>query len=591
MSTASATPLSEYPPTRVGGTNLAVALSAITILIAALLVSCSSDRPGRSDTGTVDSRGFEISAGSLTLRGDSGVAPEGTTVSARSRADSLFGERADSLIPISETFDIVLGGGSVQPATPIHARFAVDGGQVRRLLDSGVELVAVSRPDDTDSFDYLPAVFDAVTNTVTVDLPHLSGWSLFGFDPAKFVDSVLVTVKHALGLNFPKPDCVGRTADFAISKHEITAVTNDVAWGCIHVTQQGQEGTLGIDLYSNTPYLWKIDTTPDPIRTRVHDLDLSTYPAGALYQQIIGRNSPGDAFLLPGGAVTMEFGQYNLSPQSGALSYDTGTYVVGLIGYGMSTVLGKLNVGKYPKLLESAEALDCLSQLARSYADISAKLAPATIGAMIHDVIGCIGKAGRDWFANIVAFFGGALAGAVIGPLISFLSLRLQAQSASFRVTVDNGQGRADGTVATDHGYGRLELGMTAQDVTGILTPVARDVTTYRRCRVISNQADTVWDLAVWLNTDKGVVTGIETPQGTTTDRGVGDGSTPAQVLTAYSADHTIEQGNIGGQGSPAVIVRAKNSPAPGRFICFPIKRDGSVGPPSIGRPYASEGC
>ncbi|BAW07052.1 hypothetical protein NSERKGN1266_43100 [Nocardia seriolae] len=95
----------------------------------------------------------------------------------------------------------------------------------------------------------------------------------------------------------------------------------------------------------------------------------------------------------------------------------------------------------------------------------------------------------------------------------------------------------------------------------------------------------------MWIDTAKGVVTGIETPPGTTTDRGVGDGSTPARIIAAYNADHTIEQGAIGGQGSPAIIVSSKTATDRTHFLCFPIKEDGNAGPPSIGRPYASEGC
>lgn len=420
---------SEMETLTMNRTRLGVTVATLAVC---LTVSCSTS-PTVTDSTTVSDNGFSAFHGALSISGGPGVAPPGTIVNVRPGMQPAFPEAGEMLIPLSEAFDITLNGGTVQPASPVRAIFAVDRDQVQKLLDRGVQLAVVSELND--EAEYIPAVLDRESSTVVAELPHFSSWGLFGFDSQRLVDDVVLTLESVLGTRFPKPDCVGKTADYAVTRYGVSPITDDIAWSCIrHIPAGPQEGRLGIDLYSNTPYIWKVDATPDPVDTRANEIDLDNYAPSALYAQMIGRSSGEETFLLPGGSVSMDFGQYELSPERGTLAYDVGVYTVGLLGYGVSVALSKLKVGSYQKLLDNAEAIDCLTSLRRGYADLSVNVNPATIGRMIQEVLSCVGRMGGDVLKKAIAFVAGGLAGAVTGPILSFLSPRLRTQSASFEV-------------------------------------------------------------------------------------------------------------------------------------------------------------
>ena len=88
-------------------------------------------------------------------------------------------------------------------------------------------------------------------------------------------------------------------------------------------------------------------------------------------------------------------------------------------------------------------------------------------------------------------------------------------------------------------------------------------------------------------------MTGIDTPPGVVTGRGVGDGSTPAEIRAAYAGpQYTIDEGNVGGQGLLAInVFEGPNNYTNHRLLSFPIGDNGRAESPSVGRATASEGC
>ncbi|UNN05166.1 hypothetical protein [Rhodococcus opacus] len=424
--------------------NRSVILIAALAVIISVLTSCSSDHaPTSSSTNStkVGADGFSIVQGDVAVSAGADVAPVGTTVSVANADQSLPQDVASMVVTLAGPVRVQLGDGAVQPTSPVTLAFKLNGTEAQKQLDAGNVPVLLLQSEGSESVDVIDAKWDAATTALTARAPHLSfAWPGF-FNPGAFINEVKDAMSRTLGLSFPKPDCLGKSADFSHTSYHISAITNDVAWPCIRMTPQAQEGTLGIDLYSNTPYLWKVVATPAPIETSQQPTDIETYPAAALYKQIADNDGDPDTILMPGQSVALDFGQYELSPQSGTLTYDVGTYMIGLVGYGISTTLGKFSPGKYQRLLEDRAAIQCLAEMSSSINGPQPEMNGARLGELVKDVIGCTGAVGGSIF-NVLT---GALGGAVMGPLVSLVSPRLAAQSASFTVTSTNDQNGGSG--------------------------------------------------------------------------------------------------------------------------------------------------
>ncbi len=143
--------------------------------------------------------------------------------------------------------------------------------------------------------------------------------------------------------------------------------------------------------------------------------------------------------------------------------------------------------------------------------------------------------------------------------------------------------------VASFDGYGALKIGMTQAEATAAMGPAPSNE--FYHCIVLGENAIDV--LKVWIAESSSRVTGIETPHGVMTDRGVGDGSTPDQIRAAYSGpEYTIEEGNVGGQGMSAInVFEGPKDDTNHRLLGFAIGNDGRASPPSIGRRKDSESC
>ncbi|CAM2740948.1 VWA domain-containing protein [Skermania piniformis] len=141
--------------------------------------------------------------------------------------------------------------------------------------------------------------------------------------------------------------------------------------------------------------------------------------------------------------------------------------------------------------------------------------------------------------------------------------------------------------LADFQGYGPMKIGMTETEVRSVAEKPL-DKQHYYNCTVLAAARGADWrELSVWIDDKTGKVTGINTPLGTMTDRGVGDGSTVAAVTEAYAADASVERAT-GGQGSKILRVTPKDA---GYSIAFTLADDDTIGQPHIGRSQGSEGC
>jgi hypothetical protein len=180
------------------------------------------------------------------------------------------------------------------------------------------------------------------------------------------------------------------------------------------------------------------------------------------------------------------------------------------------------------------------------------------------------------------------VAAAVIAVLVLVVVLAFQLFGGE-STTSATGKAPSATDGASINGYGSLRIGMTEAEATSVMGSAPKHH--FFNCTVIGE--NTLGALKVWIADSSGRVTGIETPAGTKTDRGVGDGSTPAEVRAAYSGpEYTIDEGNVGGQGMSAInVFEGPKEYTSHRLLSFLVDADGRTGPPSIGRPKGWEGC
>ena len=136
---------------------------------------------------------------------------------------------------------------------------------------------------------------------------------------------------------------------------------------------------------------------------------------------------------------------------------------------------------------------------------------------------------------------------------------------------------------ATANSFGPVSIGMTLDEATTALADTPIDTSNEHGCTYLTGRADGDYaGLIVYVADDSSRVIGIRTPEGTLTDRGVGDGSSPDQLEAAYAQDHAIEIGRFDGR-----IVRSTN---PNEFLSFALQ-DGTLSAPYIGRYYWDDDC
>ncbi|WP_139278422.1 hypothetical protein [Rhodococcoides fascians] len=400
----------------------------VSVLASGFAVACSSEP--QLAAVPVDPGGFRLTAGGVTVSGGAGVAPEGTQATIERTDDQLPNEVQQSVTAGGAPVRVELDEGQVQPASPLTFDFELDADRVNELLAAGKIPVVLVRSEGSEQNDVIEASWNKDTSTLTASVPHLSlVWPSF-LDPKGVFDSVAEGIKRALGMTFPKPECVGRTADFAVTSYGVTPVTEDVAWPCIRKVLQAQEGTLTIDLQSNSPYLWTVRADPSFLTKQFTTIDMGSYPAGALYQQLVNQGDDSETVLLPGQQLSLGFGPYEQTPDSGTLTFDVGTWTLGLIGYGIGWVLEKFSPGKYAEMIENADVIECMRGI-NSGANGNRAFDAGMVGDFVKSVIGCVGLLGGSVFSLLAGGFGATL----VAPLVGVLTGTPPINKATFEVT------------------------------------------------------------------------------------------------------------------------------------------------------------
>jgi hypothetical protein len=374
--------------------------------------------------------GFNVSVDGVKASGSGEVASPGTAITVDRETGKPLVEVSAAVTTVGDPVRIELDNGAVQPTRPITVAFNLDPVVVQRQLSTGREpMVLLSQPDGVA--DVVPAQWNPSEQTLVAQVPHLSlVWPAF-FDVGGFSKWIGDGIKRVLGQTMPKPKCVGKTVDRATQSDYVTLVTDDVAWSCLGVERHAQEGNLRVELHPNSPYVWRVSTTPNFMARSVTGMDESNYPAGALYTQLLNQSNDSETFLAPGMTLSLEFGQYDRGPDSGSLQYDETLYVVGLLGYAVSWALEKFSPGKYMEMVENLQVIECLNGLSTA-PDVTRDA--GALGDTVKSVVGCVGLVGGETAKAIFSFIAGGLGAAVLGPMLSLVGVTPSTQSASFQV-------------------------------------------------------------------------------------------------------------------------------------------------------------
>lgn len=143
--------------------------------------------------------------------------------------------------------------------------------------------------------------------------------------------------------------------------------------------------------------------------------------------------------------------------------------------------------------------------------------------------------------------------------------------------------------VATLGSYGPVRIGMTsAQFDAAVGSSRVADGPSdpfciYRRFTTPTGRAEAI----IHRRPEDSIIV-IQTPAKTKTDRGVGDGSTVAQVRAAYASDHLIQEMETA--DGPALFITSRSKPQGPQGIGFAVMGT-KVGPPMVGGVPGFEFC
>jgi len=156
----------------------------------------------------------------------------------------------------------------------------------------------------------------------------------------------------------------------------------------------------------------------------------------------------------------------------------------------------------------------------------------------------------------------------------------------------DLAPGSPGNDVATAEGFGPVRLGMTIEQVLSAVGPGSSARQELAHCTTVG-YATSGGEAVAYVHDEEAAVIAIETPDGTLTDRGVGDGSSLGDLETAYGQDHAVETTDT--QAGRAAYVTTGDPDDvgfgnPGGLIGFEL--DGDVlGPPMVGGIPGFEYC
>ncbi len=348
----------------------------VAVVAALILSGCSAAEPVDDEsswTGLVGQGQVSASVGDAIVIFPAGVAPAGTGAKVVRKPATAPDE---GLVALSDTIDISLEGG-LQPAQPVSIVLPVQlpaSLSTKEVTDMWL-FVASKRSDGQE--DYASGTYDPAAKAYTVNVKHFSDFKVLGIDVGAALDEVRTSIMQGLGLEYPAPDCVGKSATVNDVKYE--AVSPPGA----HLCLSASNGTLVVEAYPAVamPYLLtpkpKVDGTTAATETSLSTASLIAF-ARAL--RLIGTHSTTGVF--PGAKAT-----YRFTGQPAAVSLKLEQYPVLLLMVILAKTLDTLGLATIDKL----EDLQCLSDVASTNTAVNKGINGESVGAFARSFFSCAG--------------------------------------------------------------------------------------------------------------------------------------------------------------------------------------------------------
>jgi hypothetical protein len=315
----------------------------------------------------ISSTGFHLRVGDVSVDGGPAVAPEGTKVSlAVARHGLPTGELRNLLETVGDAVQIRFNDGATQPRQPVTISFAVDPTEVAQHINSGEVAVVFSQASSDQRRNLYRAHWDPPAKRMSAEVSHLSWFWLSWLQPRELFKFVAKTFTDALGLTYPRPARVGRTAEVGETTYKVDSVHPGVAWACVNATGSN----LAVEIHSNSPLVWRVRTDPSAPGSSTAGVSLSGVFTEELYRVLFARVRDRESIVQPGGSTTFSFTAEN-APRRGELVAEAGLLLTSSLIYGLSVAAKPFGLDFVGRVVSSDSAVQCLTGQVNTALDFS----------------------------------------------------------------------------------------------------------------------------------------------------------------------------------------------------------------------------
>lgn len=388
---------------------------------------------------TADATGFELSLDELTVLGGPGSAPVGVSVTVGAGSEPVSADDS-AMTALSRPYEVIIDTRDRQPGESVTLRFAVDSDIARQARDQGHAFAVVSK-NAQGQVDAVEATLSEDASSASVQVNHLTIFELVFFDPKKFVDSSVAVMTDLLEISFPKPDCVGESIRYTSSEVKIGPVTADVAWPCIRVADpDALDGPQVIDLYSNSPFVWILDTEPAWVSVKTEETDTDNAMLAPLFRKQLGSDVK---FLAPGEHAAITFAPYTGSPRSGRLHRDQAVDRTALSAWAYSGAINEM-FGFLPTLDIALNMLACTAEISGPLNAADKDPSLDNLGRLGTALINC----GKNFLSGVASFILSKVGAAALASIPAILQRKENLTAATFAVNRETitTTGRGDAT-------------------------------------------------------------------------------------------------------------------------------------------------